>query len=314
LGLTLGGSVAGLGGVLVRILGNGPSKRAVWRYNDLQMGRTAAPVYPGDGGAAKKRHWPIVLPLRPRSRDTINEIEVKWRAEKARRVAGFRDTIKGIKIDQSWFGLAVGIGRAKQKLSYENAFDEPLKHAAIYSFGLQYGKRVTDQFGWQLELCLTQHGFREETNTTTQGVKVNAKTDARIRYLEVPLLLNLRLPVGGEKIRLEALPGLSLGYATSARIVSRGNGSGKDTKVRLRTSSKIDLSDTKFADRLDAALLLGLRGSKDFNRGRLFFEARYHFGVLNLERNASIFSDERPKVFNRTLLLRAGYQVALPGT
>lgn len=67
------------------------------------------------------------------------------------------------------------------------------------------------------------------------------------------------------------MPGIELGVMRAAKIVARAHGEEEDTKVRVRISSKLDLRDLELKDKLDAALLLGLRVSKTYGPGRKFW-------------------------------------------
>ncbi|MFN0037314.1 MAG: outer membrane beta-barrel protein [Saprospiraceae bacterium] len=284
-----------LGGVILQAIGTGPMKRAMRRYNGLQTGRIRPTVAP-----------PIPTIYKAKSPVAEADTTPPPAPSPAKKFS------KGFVAGATWGGAAIGLGWSKQKLNYEEFFDKPLKRARVFSYALQYGKQVSETLGWQIELGLTQHGYREEQTGNTGGVKTTVKADLRVRYLEVPFLLNLKLPIGGQNIRLEAMPGASVGFLNSAKVIAHGEGAQDDTKVRVKISSKLDLREVKFEDKLDAALLLGLRAAKRCGPGRIFLEGRYHFGILNLERNAETGpEDEKPKAFNRTFLLRAGYQIPL---
>jgi hypothetical protein len=212
---------------------------------------------------------------------------------------------------QSFFGPAFGIGRSREKINYEDLLDERLKYARIYAFGIQYGKQLSEKTGWQVELNLTQHGSRYESVTNTQGVKVTAKEDIRLRYIEVPFLFLYKLPVEVKGFGLELAGGAGLGYMTAARVISRGQGENRNTKVRLKIAETIDLDETSTQERLDAAFLAGLRVVKNYGIGRAFAETRFHAGFLNKLSGNEDAQAENLKEFNRTVLFRAGYQMAL---
>lgn len=274
--LILPGSILLLGGVLVdRFIAAPRVKAAARRYNDAKIGR--------DLGA---------------NAPSFEELSAGERAARQRPTA----------YAPSYVGLALGPGWSKQQVNYEDDLDEPFQSARVVSFGLQYGQAFTDQVGWQVELGLTEHGFRIEQTSSTAGVRVVAKADARLRYLELPFCLSYRLPIGWDKLEVSLLPGLNVGYAVSGKIVARGAGENDTRKVHTRIVDELSLAEIDFADRLDAALLLGARVAIPFHAGALFGEARYHFGLLNLERNSGF---DGSKAFNRTALLRLGYRVAL---
>lgn len=205
-------------------------------------------------------------------------------------------------------GFAFGMGQSKQHINYQDAFDGEFLPARVFSFGLQYGKPISEHLAWQIELGLTQHGFRLKQTVYSYGVKVVGKADARVRYLELPFLLLYRQPVGKKGLTLAAAPGFSLGYATSAKIVTRASGKNDARNVHTKIEDNISLKGTAFGDRLDAALQLGARGEYPLKPGKVFLELRYHLGILNLDRN---IGDSQDKTFNRSWLLRLGYCYAL---
>ncbi len=215
----------------------------------------------------------------------------------------------------TYFGLAWGPGWSKQNINYEDLFPQPFQYARAFSFGLQYGFPISEELDGQIELCLTQHGYRlEETFFDLEtGIEINAKADARIRYLELPLLIAYRVPIGNEGFEVAVIPGISLGYAVSGKVVASGKGEIGPRKVFTKITEEVTtIKDASFADRLDAALLLGGQAAYNFRNGAAFVEARYHLGMLNLERNAEvIINPEGDKAFNRSFLLRLGYRFAL---
>lgn len=212
----------------------------------------------------------------------------------------------------TYLGITWGPGWSKQHTNYAFIFETPFQPARVFSFGLQYGFPVSEALAGQAELCLTQHGYRLEETTYDSGIEINAKVDARIRYLELPLSFVYRIPVGSQGFELAAMPGISLGYAVSGKVVAQGKGESATRKVFTRLTEEVPVKDAAFADRLDAALLLGAQAAFNFGNGAAFVEARYHFGVLNLERNAEyIINEGGDKAFNRSFLLRLGYRYAL---
>lgn len=293
--------LAGAGTMLVGALVDGfvatpLAKKAARRYNDVKMNRL--PVDPPIPTVFKTvpdttAPLPAAAPQTPRPHP----------------VAGAKTALYD---PATYYGLAMGLGWSKQKINYAFAFDEDYRAAQVFSFGLFYGGRISDRLGWQLEFGLTQHGYRLASTDNGGGVKIRAKADARLRYFEAPFLLVYRFPTGKKGLELSAMPGLGLGYAVSAKVVSRSRGESEDQTVRIRVTDKIPLKEADFGERLDAALLLGLRASQPLGPGRVFVETRYHFGILNLERDAEFsITEGGDKAFNRSLLLRVGYLYGL---
>ena len=300
----IGGGVLMLGSGVLSAIGGKHRKDAYHRYNDIVLGRHTLPVEPPM--PAVLRPEPVVKPAGPAAPAApvedqpaaVNKTEDQPRPAAAPSGA--------------YIGFSAGLGWSKQHINYEFVFPDGFETARAFSYSIQYGSRFSDRLGWQLELGLSQHGFRQKKTYTSGGVKVNAKADGRIRYLEVPFALTYRVPLGKKGVELVGLTGLSLGYAVSAKVVARGTGESETRKVRLKITEKVSLKDVDFGDRLDAALLLGAQASYPFGPGKAIFEARYHLGILNLDRNKEFHHTEAgDKAFNRTLTLRVGYRYAL---
>lgn len=293
-GLLLAGAGTLLSGVIINgFVATPRAKAAARRYNDVKMGRNL-PVQPPMPS--------VLLPSGVKTPPDSTQPKPPPVASRQKRSSGYRATSTG-----AYYSFATGFGWSKQKINYEDAFTEDYTSARIFSYELQYGKMTSEKMGWQIGIGLTQHGFRLEDTEYDYltGVEVDVKADARIRYLEIPFSLVFPFPLGERGFELATMPGLSLGYALSGKIVAKASGENDDRTVKTKVTDKVSFDDVEFGDRLDAALLLGLRAAYPFGPGKTFLEARYHLGVLNLERGSD------GKAFNRSFLLRAGYQYAL---
>ncbi len=212
----------------------------------------------------------------------------------------------------NYIGITAGKGWSRQKLNYAYALGEKILSADISSFGIQYGESFSEKMGWQIELGLTQHGLRVEETSNSGGVKIYSKADARVRYLEIPVCLTYKAPLGKSKIEVMATPGINFGYAVSGKIVAQGSGENETRMVWTKIVDQISLAETTFGNRLDIALLLGAQAAYPIGPGKVFLEARYHLGMLNLERNAEFsFTEGGDKAFNRTMVWRVGYRYEL---
>lgn len=212
----------------------------------------------------------------------------------------------------NYIGITAGKGWSRQKINYAFALGEKILSADISSFGIQYGESFSENMGWQIELGLTQHGLRVEETSNSGGVKIYSKADARVRYLEIPVCLTHKTSLGKSKIEVMATPGINFGYAVSGRIVAQGSGENETRMVWTKIVDQISLAETTFGDRLDIALLLGAQAAYPIGPGKVFLEARYHLGMLNLERNTVFsFTEGGDKAFNRTMVWRLGYRYGL---
>ena len=301
--LYIGGGILTLGSGVFGIIGAKHRKDAYRRYNDVVLGRGNTPRPAEPPMPSVLRPEPVAAPAPPSPAEAEQNAAVRKTEDRPRPAA----TPSG-----AYIGFSTGLGWTKQHINYEFVFIDGFETAHAFSHGIQYGNQFSDRLGWQLELGLSQHGFRQNKIYTSGGVKVNAKADGRIRYLEVPFSLTYRVPLGKKGFELAALPGVSLGYAVSGKVVARGTGESETRKVRLKITEKVSLKDAGFGDRLDAALLLGAQAAYPFGPGKAVFEVRYHLGILNLDRNKDFdFTEAGDKAFNRTLTLRVGYRYAL---
>lgn len=282
-----------LAGVLVdRFVAFPRLKSAVRSYNDQQMGRKQPEVFP----------WPSEMPMQS---DTLQHVAPEPGAYPEKAVQSSHPSGK-------YFGLSMGSGWSRQKINFAFAFNEKVQSASVFSFGIQYGDSFSQKMGWQAELALAQHGFRMKKTSTSGGVKIYSKADFRARNLEIPICLTYKTPVGKSKIEAMATPGIVLGYTVSEKIVSQGTGENETRKVWTKTVDQISLEDVKFGDRLDIGLLVGAQTAYPAGPGKVFLEARYHLGLLNLERNKEFqYTEDGDKVFNRTMALRIGYRYSL---
>ncbi|MBL7825153.1 MAG: PorT family protein [Saprospiraceae bacterium] len=283
------------GGVMLQVIANGPMKRAMFRHNHLKTQKLTPSVAPPIPTVFAE---PInQTPTASTSKDAIPDVKQS----------------KKFGTGAMYFGVSAGFGWSKQKLNYEEIFPNPLKHARVYTYGIQLGKQITETMAWQLELAFSEHGYRVVDTDYAEGVSLKSKTDARLRFLELPFLMAYQLPLSNQVFSLELMPGTSVGLLNSGKIVAQASGEEDDTSVQLKVRTKLDLRGIEFEDKLDAALLLGARVRIPYGPGKFFLEGRYHLGILNLDRNVEPgpFDEMQQKTYNRSFFLRTGFQIAI---
>jgi hypothetical protein len=295
--LLLKGIGISLGGVIIQAIGTGPAKKSMRRFNSLRTGRTATVVAP-----------PIPTVFAPVSDSSALSLQNNATSVRPNE----RQLPKAAVSSRFWLAIGTGAGWSKQNINYEAAYESPLKHARSFHYSLQFGQKITERMGWQAELGISQHGYREESSIKTQGVTTEAKADLRAKFTELPVLISYNIPTGFNPLSIDLLGGLCAGRLKSAKLVVKASGENNDTKVYLRVSTPLDLRNVESNDKWDTALQFGARIGYAIGFGRLCAEARYHYGFLNLERNSELtYEAEKAKRFNRTLSIRLGYQVPI---
>lgn len=172
-----------------------------------------------------------------------------------------------------------------------------LNLALFAEFGL------TDGFAIQPEINFIQKGSTVEASFTGNA---DVKIEARINYLEVPVLAKFRF--GSDKLDIQVFAGPSIGYALSGRA--------KTTLAGVKASEKIefdnDIDDDGVRDqRWDISAVLGLGGSMSAGPGQIVLDVRYGLDFTDFSK----FKDGRPedyqRSYNRGLGISLGYQIPL---
>ncbi len=154
-----------------------------------------------------------------------------------------------------------------------------------------------------LKVGLTAGGFvslrlapllavQPEVRLTVKGATSNRDRDENIvtlRYLELPVLLVVRIPTSGEKIpRLLFGPALGLNLSADADIPEPGG-------------PLSNLSVTDNVRRIDWGLVAGGRLDMPIGRGAVLFGARYTLGLSNIFKRGPV------DVKNGTFSITMGY-------
>lgn len=142
--------------------------------------------------------------------------------------------------------------------------------------------RATRVFSARIGLDFATKGFRADTSfPSTSGTQYMA-------YLEIPLLVQASLPLSQT-----FEPYLNLGPALGILL---------DSDIRF-DDGQFDETDRGLR-RLDIGLVLGGGGAVDAGRmGTLTFEARYNFGLRNLNTSELV-----PEAFHRAIYVTVGYR------
>ncbi len=296
--LLLGGAGLLLGGAIIQMFSKGPSERAIKRYNDLEMGR--ASLFLTSSQDTSKP------PLNIGDRTEISEktsVKKKYDPD----AAGPRITFRtGLNVSKLW-----EIGGSDELRS-----DEKIWWAKSMPVALAYEMPGnTPGHAFTLELSLVSKGFRDKTETTTNGGTTKSRTDLQMRFLQIAGLKTLPLGPQDRKLRFHARGGAFIAYAASARWKSRIVLKDDDTKRWTRQITKIKFG-SEFgqlnANRFDAGLMAGAGVSYPVGCGRVTFDAQFSFGAMNLEKTKSEEPELKPpSLHTRDLALMVGYSVPI---
>lgn len=277
--LLLGGAGVMLGGFVVGAFSNKPSKRVMYRYNSLHLGRIApSPVgeKSADNQATNDSKCPCV---------------------------GFRT---GLNASKFW---EVG-GSDELKSEEKTWWAKSLPAALTYEVpGASAGHALL------LELALVSKGYRTKSETTNTTSTTHSRSDLQLRFLQLSALKRLPIGAQGRKLRFHAEGGLFAGYAAKARLKTRSVLKNEDLKRWTRSLAKRGFGDeTGQLDmgRFDAGLVLGVGASHPLGPGRISLGLRLSAGAINLQK-AEPFDPElrMPAVHTRDAGVSVAYAVPL---
>ena len=173
---------------------------------------------------------------------------------------------------------------------------EPLSLGRAIAVAVEF--KLTDKFAIQSELSYMQKGYTFVSSYNSTEVKVFYQCN----YFELPILF--KTTFGSEKFKIGVLAGPSFNYLNSV-LASQTRKSNGNTDSSTR---EIDLNNSIFdVNRFDLGLVLGVQPTYHIGeRGRIFFDARYELGFLNVFKDVSNNS-----VLNLCLGLSLGYMHTL---
>ncbi|HEV7351474.1 porin family protein [Telluribacter sp.] len=139
--------------------------------------------------------------------------------------------------------------------------------------------QFSDYLALRPEVTFQQKGFqmKEGTNMNMGGIPIplGLRSAYRVNYVETPVLL--KLSTGGEGARLYAIAGPSVGYATSARLVTHPQALLEFRPIR--TNVNLDAINYQ---RFEFSAVAGAGLSVKAGAGELMAEARYQHGFTRL--------------------------------
>lgn len=174
---------------------------------------------------------------------------------------------------QTTFGVRGGISVANASLDVGQDFDKSNRTGYVGGVFLDWAS--SGLFGFQVAAQYVQKGVELDINSV--------KSDFDLAYLEVPIVAKLGLPVG--PIRPSVFGGAALGFKTACEDAS-GDDCGENVK------------GTEWSGVAGADLAIYIGGIS------LWADARYHFGLSNISKDALI---QEAKNRNWTLQVGLGF-------
>lgn len=144
---------------------------------------------------------------------------------------------------------------------------------------------VTEKFWVQPEVLYTAQGAKYEESGSVLGVPFSNKSTLKLDYIQVPVMAKYYVVEG---LALEAGPQIAFLAKSTADIESSVGGTTVETDGDIDDISKIDFG-------------IGVGASYRLDMG-VFFNARYNFGLSNINDNSDNFKNQ-----NRVFQLSAGY-------
>ncbi|TNE52281.1 MAG: PorT family protein [Bacteroidetes bacterium] len=156
--------------------------------------------------------------------------------------------------------------------------------------------RLNNYLAMQAELGYIRKGFRaEERYADPVGGMVREKFDVMVQYMEVPVLLKVRVPLW--KGQADLLTGPGFAYALNGRekftVIRNGRSSA--------TTRDLDFEADHIA-RFDFSLQIGLAWTLAVGGTPVFIEARYLLGLTDL----NTLETDGLQAYNRGLSLNTG--------
>ncbi|WP_165933497.1 porin family protein [Arundinibacter roseus] len=176
-----------------------------------------------------------------------------------------------------------------------------------WSPGLQVAlfaeNELSNHVAFRPELVFSQKGFmvREGTdlNLGNFPVALGIKSSYRVSYVEAPLLL--KVAAGNELVKLYAIAGPSVGYATHAQLVTRPQAVIEFRPIRTNVSL-----DALGYNRFEFSAVGGAGLSFKAGAGELMLEARYQQGISRVVSVPLLQTNVR----NQGVIMSLGYKVS----
>ncbi len=194
-------------------------------------------------------------------------------------------------------GARVGYGVSRVSAP---AFNSTLdfKYVPTFSAGLTAEIDVNDMFAFQPELNYTEKGFRLRLNESLPiagfDLPINARTDTRVRYIEMPLLAKIKFGTA-DKVQAYLTLGPTVGYALQGNLKAFAN---VLVDVRLYDQNFSLNSDFQ---RFELGGMIGAGVQIPVGVGKLFLDGRFSHGLTYSYRVPVVGANVRTQNLNASI-------------
>jgi len=209
---------------------------------------------------------------------------------------------------QAQMHVGLRAGANLSTLAMENADGSAFKTRVAPNVAVLFNYQISPSFSIQAEPGFSQRGAKIENTTTlkdnTQTYRYELKGKTILNYIEMPVLAQYRPSLGklegivslGPEVRVLAKPQVLKG---GSKVYINGELAEENTAEEV-------LSGDDGPRKFDFGLVGGVGVAYPVGNLRIFAEARYHFGLLNLFKQTG--SDD-VKVYNRAASVSVGVLV-----
>lgn len=184
------------------------------------------------------------------------------------------------------FGIKGGLNMSN--LSGDEATIEDTDPSMKMGFGggVFFNYAFTELFAVQVEALYMQKGATYEWSEGDESGSLDAKID----YIEVPLLLKVNIPTEG-KIKPAIFAGPTFGFLMSSKL----SGDGVDEDMKDTTES------------MDIGILGGLEIGYKMEKGMIFLGASYEVGMMTIAKTEEGDEGDAPDIKNTNIGIYLGY-------
>jgi hypothetical protein len=202
----------------------------------------------------------------------------------------------------------LGATVSTMSLSNNNSFGGDVKSKVGLALGAAFELPLTDVLSIQPELLFAQKGWRETSGSQELRFGLN--------YLEIPVLAKYRFGEADE-LHFFGYAGPYFGFGLGGRYKFSGSSFSEEGSVKFGkapdnyTGGDTYLGGSDETNRIDAGLNIGAGVGLPLGPGVATFEARYGFGLVNLDKPGQGQSRSDVLSQHRVFGIFVGYSLSL---
>lgn len=173
------------------------------------------------------------------------------------------------------------------------------KYLPTFSAGITADFSVNDMFSFQPELNYTEKGFRLGLSQSIPiggfELPINARTETKIQYIEVPLLAKIKFG-SADKVQAYLTLGPTMGYALQGNLKAFAN---LLVDVRLYDQN-FSLNNLDY-QRFELGGMIGAGVQMPVGVGKIFLDGRFSHGFTRSYRVPIVGADVRTQNLNASI-------------